>query len=194
VSGRRLLGVLGGLVVAGLLAGCAEQAPEQSLGYPAVPIGPAPRFQPAPSVGPHTSCRPRRQVRALAHVELFAAGRVVIIPARLGRGTHCTQALFTTEPTGVILITRDGLTLGDLFAIWRQPLSATRMLSFRGRVRAYVAGRRWRGAATAVPLRPHAQIVLEVGPYIRPHPRYLFPPISAFVDRARERGTSDTFP
>ena len=40
--------------------------------------------------------------------------------------------------------------------------------------RAYVNGRRWAGALAAVPLRRHAEIVLEVGPFVRPHSTFLF--------------------
>jgi hypothetical protein len=42
-------------------------------------------------------------------------------------------------------------------------------------VRAYVGGERWRGDVRAIPLTRHAQIVLELGAYIPPHPRFLFP-------------------
>jgi hypothetical protein len=50
------------------------------------------------------------------------------------------------------------------------------MAGFAGRVRAYVGGRRWGRDPAAIPLRPHAQIVLEVGGYVRPHASYRFPP------------------
>ena len=36
-------------------------------------------------------------------------------------------------------------------------------------------GRRWHGDPAKIPLVRHAQIVLELGGYVRPHPRYLFP-------------------
>ena len=45
---------------------------------------------------------------------------------------------------------------------------------FSGRVRAYVGGEQWRGDVRAIPLRPHAQIVLEVGGYVPPHRFFLF--------------------
>ena len=67
-------------------------------------------------------------------------------------------------------------TLGQLFAVWGQPLGPNRMAGFRGRVRAYVDGKRWQQAPGAIPLRRHAQIVLETGAYIAPHARYRFPP------------------
>jgi hypothetical protein len=155
--------------------------------FPPVPIGPPPRFQPAATAGPAASCRERREVRHVAHLELFADGKVVIIPAGLGiRGPltlrqgrvvrgGCRQPVFTTEPTGVLAVAGRRVTLGDLFDVWRHPLGRDRMLSFRGPVRAYVAGRPWREDPRAIPLEHHAQIVVQVGPYIRPHAVYPFP-------------------
>jgi len=70
------------------------------------------------------------------------------------------------------------LTLGDFFAVWQKPLSDRRLLNFRtspaDRVRAYVAGRRYRGAPASIRLRRHAEIVLEIGTYIPPHTFYRF--------------------
>ncbi len=52
----------------------------------------------------------------------------------------------------------------------------TDLASFRsGRpVRAYVGGRLVRGSLAAIPLTPHAEIVLELGPYLAPHSFFLF--------------------
>jgi hypothetical protein len=122
------------------------------------------------------------------HVELFAAGRVVIVPAGIGiarphrragayvHGGRCSQPLRTREPTGVVEV-RAGTraTLGDLFAIWGRPLRRDRLAGFRGRVRAYVGGRRFAGGPAAIPLHRHAQIVLAVGPRVPVHPAYVFP-------------------
>jgi hypothetical protein len=38
-----------------------------------------------------------------------------------------------------------------------------------------VGGRRWLGDVRAIPLKRHAQIVLEIGGYVPPHARFLFP-------------------
>jgi hypothetical protein len=94
------------------------------------------------------------------------------------RGGRCSYPLRTREPTGVVEVQAAGRrkTLGDLFAVWGQPLSRTRMAGFKGPVRAYVGGRRWRTDPRAIPLKRHAQIVLEVGGYVKPHARYHFPP------------------
>jgi hypothetical protein len=123
-----------------------------------------------------------------AHLELFHARKVVIVAPGIGvapprnrsgayvDGGRCSYPLRTREPTGVIEVAHDRrATLGDLFALWGQPLSRTRMAGFRGRVSAYVAGRRWRKDPRAIPLTRHAQVVLEVGGYIEPHRTYRFP-------------------
>jgi hypothetical protein len=124
------------------------------------------------------------------HVELFAARRVVLVAPGIGiapprtrdgayvRGGRCTYPLRTREPTGVVEVEAGGRTkrLGDLFAVWGQPLSRKRMAGFKGPVRAYVGGRRWRRDPRTIALTRHAQIVLEVGGYVAPHAVYRFPP------------------
>ncbi|HZV73101.1 MAG TPA: hypothetical protein VFF79_05230 [Conexibacter sp.] len=165
-----------------------------------VPAGHGAGFQLAPrstAVG-HASaigrlrCAPRLGARVLAHVELFAAGRVVPIPPGIGvapplvrrgayvSGGRCSYPIRTTEPTGLLELDSDvHLSLGDLFAIWGQPLSRTRLAAFRttarAPVRAYLDGRRWRRDPRTMPLSAGAVVVLEVGRYLPPHARYSFP-------------------
>jgi hypothetical protein len=123
------------------------------------------------------------------HVELFAQRLVVPIPAGIGiappqrrRGAYvlggaCSYAVRTLEPTGVVLVDRGYRpTLGDFFAIWGQPLARDRLAWFRGGVAAFVDGSRWPGLPDKIPLRRHAEIVLEVGGELAPHPAYRFPP------------------
>jgi hypothetical protein len=112
------------------------------------------------------------------HLELFAAGRVVIVPAGIGvappwrrdgayvRKGRCSYPARTREPTGVIEVDRPGLTLADLFAIWGRRLHRY--------TRGYVDGRRWSGPLGRIPLRRHAEIVLETGLYVPPHRSFLF--------------------
>ncbi len=127
------------------------------------------------------------------HVEVFAANRVVLLAAGIGTrpprrrfagritGAGCFGSLVTLEPTGVVLM-RPGLgaTLSALFRSWGQPLSRRRLAGFAAgpgrRVAVFVDGRRWSGAPGALPLGPHAEIVLEVGPHVPPHSAYTFPP------------------
>jgi hypothetical protein len=124
-----------------------------------------------------------------AHVEVFARGRVLLLPPGIGvagprhavgaaiRGGRCSYPVRTTDPTGVVRY-RPGraLELGDLFAVWGQALSRHRVCGFRSAasVRVYVGGRRVAGGPGAVPLRRHAEIVVEIGPYVPPHRFYVF--------------------
>lgn len=121
-------------------------------------------------------CSRDEGTRELAHVELFANRLGLLLPARIGVAPHCSYAVRTTQPTGVVeFVSRVRPTIGDLFAVWGQPLSAHRIASFRGAVAAWVGGKRWRGDVRAIPLRHHSEIVIEVGGYVPPHAFFLFP-------------------
>jgi hypothetical protein len=124
-----------------------------------------------------------------AHLEVFARGRVVIVPPGVGialprrqvgaavHGGRCSYPLRTTDPTGVIRYRPGrGLELGDVFAVWGQALTPRRLCGFRSRagVRVYLDGRRWAGAPAALPLRRHEEIVVEIGRAVPPHTAYLF--------------------
>jgi hypothetical protein len=127
------------------------------------------------------------------HLEVFANRQVVVIPAGIGvapprvrrgayvTGGRCQYPARTLEPTGVIEVQRGSdLLLGHFFDLWGKPLSKVRLLGFRaspGRpVAAFVDGRSWSGDPRAIPLRRHAQIVLEVRGHFPPNKRYVFPP------------------
>ncbi len=168
-------------------------SPPAALVAQARPIGRGVRFQPPANglvVGP---CDHRFGPRVGVHVEVFAANRVVLVPSGIGTrpprhisagrisSARCYGELVTLDPTGVVLV-RAGShpVLADLFRAWGEPLSIRRLASFsasRGaRVAAFVNGRWWRGPPGRVPLAPHSEIVLEVGPYVPPHRSYTFPP------------------
>jgi hypothetical protein len=162
-----------------------------------IPIGRAPAYRIPPT---STAVAGRRAIDGLAcgtqrgavyaiHLEVFAHRLVVPVPAGIGvapplrrsgayvLGGACTYPVSTLEPTGVVRVARARTpTLGTLFAIWGQPLTRTRLATFGGRVLAFVDGRPINGQLTAIPLRRHAEVVLEVGGYIPPHPKYTFPP------------------
>jgi hypothetical protein len=168
-------------------------APPAALLAQARPIGRGARFQP-PATGPVVgACDRRLGSRVGVHVEVFAANRVVLVPAGIGArpprsvsagrisSARCYGRLVTLDPTGLVLI-RPGThaVLADLFRAWGQPLSSRRLASFSAsagaRVAVFVNGRRWRGSPGHVPLTRHSEIVLEVGPYVPPHGSYTFPP------------------
>ena len=141
--------------------------------YPPTPIGAGPRFHPRAATHPAgLRCSAGDRPHG-AHLELFARNRVIVVPAGIRH-----PCLRTRWPVGVIEV-RGRQMLGDFFRVWGQPLSPTRLAGFRTTparpVRAYVAGRRWRGPLTGIPLEKHAQIVLELGRFVPPKPRFLFP-------------------
>jgi hypothetical protein len=181
------------LVAAALLGGAA---PAHQAAPVATPIGRGPAFElstgaradrGAPIAGLRcTTAAGRRQD---AHVEIFARGRVLILPPGIGvarprsadgavvRGGRCSYPVRTTDPTGVVRYRPGrGLRLRDLFAVWGQPLGRHRVCGFRSKapVRVYVGGRRVAGSPRAVPLRRHAEIVVEIGRYVPPHHFYVF--------------------
>jgi hypothetical protein len=142
------------------------------------PIGVGPRYQPSAL---RRDGRPVGNLRCASgrafavHVELFANRRVVIVPRGIGIApSGCAYPTSTTEPTGVVHV-RGRRTLGDLFRVWGRRVGPHRLLSFTGRVTVFVDGRRFAGDPRRVPLTRHAQIVVEVGGHVAPHPTYLFP-------------------
>jgi hypothetical protein len=150
------------------------------------PIGVGPRFHPAATPSAIAAAQAIGRLRCgsiarlqRAHIELFARSRVVIIPPGVGiaRARACSYPARTVAPTGVVEFdAAKRLTVGAFFRIWGQRLEPNRLLSFAGRVRAYVGGERWRGPLRSIPLQRHAEIVLEVGPYVPPHAKFLFGP------------------
>lgn len=199
----RVMSALAALVALGLLAACGQahgvapsaagSAIPSSLLSQARPVGTGPRFDLPVTGQPAGPCRAALGPRVGAHVEVFAANRVLLLPAGIGtrppRATldgrvtaaRCYGALVTTDPTGVVLV-RPGaaLTLGTLFRSWGVPLLRTRLASFTAaagtQVTVYVGGKRWPAGPAAVPLTRHAEIVVEVGPPVPPHSSYVFPP------------------
>src|SRR3954463_2264684 len=141
------------LLALALLAGCGDGNHAAGGDRPRPSGRPAPLQAPAPSPGPGPGYRPpsvrRRAARGLpvrglrceraepalygVHLELFAARRVVRIPAGIGLAPphvsngasvssgRCSYPLRTHEPTGVIEVGARGRTLGDVFAVWGQP-------------------------------------------------------------------------
>ncbi|MHB8690084.1 MAG: hypothetical protein ACYDHH_02455 [Solirubrobacteraceae bacterium] len=196
MRGQALLVLLGSMALSALVAigGCGTTS-NRSFGIPPAllremrPIGAGPRFQP-PVLGRAAGlCRRTLGPRFGVHVEVFGANRVLIIPAGIGTtaprrfsygrivAARCYGPIVTLQPTGVVLArVGPAATVGELFSAWGQPLSRSRLASFAGRVRVYVGGRRPSGPPGRVPLTRHAEIVLEVGPYVPPHSAFAFPP------------------
>jgi hypothetical protein len=152
------------------------------IGLQPVPIGPGPSFRPPPGAYAVRGlrCTTGAARRYGVHLELFAAGRAVVVPAGIGiapplrrdgayvRGGRCSFPVRTREPTGVLEIKRGAhLTAGQLFAVWGRRLPRA--------ARVYVDGARSSDRAASVPLRRHAEIVVETGLFVQPHSFYRFP-------------------
>jgi hypothetical protein len=187
--------VVASVVIAAAVAAVAHARPHrgrEAIPVP-TPIGVGPDFTLAagpPAAVPGLGCTTGRRPRRSVHVELFARGRALLLPAGIGVGRprrmaagtvvegRCRYPLATLDPTGTVRIgVSRTMHLGDLFRVWGQLLTAHRLCGFRSAapVRAYVDGRRRQGAVGAIPLRRHEEIVVEIGPYVRPHARYVFP-------------------
>jgi hypothetical protein len=150
------------------------------------PIGPGPRYLPPARTSAVAAGRPVGSLTAGAattsfrlHLELFANRKVVVVPAGIGVSkAGGVYPIRTTAPGGVFEVASGSrLTLGDLFRVWGQQLGPNRLVSFTSSqpVRAYVNGKPIRGPLAAIPLTRHAEIVLELGAYVAPHPFFLFP-------------------
>jgi hypothetical protein len=124
----------------------------------------------------HAPCAAAGSPVQRVHVELFANGFAIVMPARIGvRNAHCRAHTWTTTPTGVVRFDR-AAKLGDLFSVWGMALGWRRLLSFHAGVSVFRNGRRVRGDPRSVPLRDGDELVLETGPYIPPHRSFVFPP------------------
>jgi hypothetical protein len=191
------------IVLLGLLAFGALVVPAASASTPRwlvpTPIGVGPKFHPPALNARVANRRPvgalrceRSEVRRFGvHLELFAHGRVVVVPAGIAvappwRAVRphvldgaCSYPARTRTPIGVIEIASGSrISLGEFFDLWGQPLGRHRLAGFRttafAHVRAYVGGVEWRGPLRAIPLRRHAAIALELGRHVPPHPSFRF--------------------
>jgi len=195
-----------------LCAGCSTEAGSSSnqglLSPPdlagARSVGHGPRFRPSPTGAlaarakpvDGMRCLPPGRVASAAHIEVFAAGHVVVIPAGIGfaaplrrhgayvNGGRCAYPVRTVEPTGLVLMEAGRpVTLGQFFDLWGQRLSHRTVAGFSAStgtgVSVFINGSRWRGDSSYAPIAPGAQITVEVGPLVAPHRRYTFPPLQA---------------
>lgn len=192
-----------------LCAGCStdRRRSSSSRGLQALPglasarsVGPGKRFRPSPTgalaaraqLVDGMRCLPPGRVAATAHIEVFAAGHVVVIPAGIGfasplnrhgayvNGGRCAYRMRTSAPTGLVLMEAGPpVTLGQFFDLWGQRLSDRTVAGFSAaigkEVAVFINGSRWRGEPSLAPMAPRTQIAIEVGPPVPPHGYYTFP-------------------
>jgi hypothetical protein len=128
-------------------------------------------------------CEPFAQqaYTSYAHLKVYVDGHSRALPGGIGivdenpketqHGLYygaltCMYWVHTRAADGLIEVQSPvsrTFTLGDLFAVWNQPLGRTRVARSRGLVTATVNGRRWRGNPALIPLNEHEAIQLAVG-------------------------------
>jgi hypothetical protein len=128
-------------------------------------------------------CQPMAQLAytSYAHLQIYIDGRPRALPGGIGLvdenpiptrhglfyGAHtCMYWLHTRAADGLVEVQSPiarHYTLGDLFAVWDQPLSRTRVAGLRGHVTATVNGRHWPQNPQLIPLDEHESIELAVG-------------------------------
>ncbi len=178
--------------------GPLKPAPDPgTFGPEGFPIPSAPALAPAYSVSRRTRtvdgirCQSNEQLRlhVHTHLTLFVDGKERTLPAGIGvwprlpaKALEAGQFLVTPKYCFSWLSTHfaDGIVhteapversfvLGELFDVWGQPLSRTRVGPARGAVTAIVNGKVWTGDPRKIPLVAHTQVQLEVGrPLIAP--------------------------
>ena len=106
------------------------------------------------------------------HLDIFVDGKPVEVPGDLGIGEGFISDLHThaSYPPGIVHVespTDARFTLGQFFAVWGVPLSATTLggLSEKGdkQLRAWVNGKEVTADPTRIVLAEHQQIVLAYG-------------------------------
>jgi hypothetical protein len=184
---RLVVGAALALVAAGCGGGAASSVQDAVTGPPIVtrPIGVGPGFRLAPLGSLARRAQPIDGLRCspgplrgaiVAHLEIFARRETLIIPSGIGVvAGRCRYPLRTRSPTGLIDASRAGLTLGDLFRVWGEPLSARQIAGFTGPIVAFVGGHRVRGPIARIRIRHHSEIVVEISGFVPPHARYVFP-------------------
>jgi hypothetical protein len=128
------------------------------------------------------------------HLAIFVNGEEQQVPMGIGIGQpwevtdsaegpfvtngSCFYWLHTHTQDGIIHIEsplRRRFSLGDFFAIWQVPLSASQVGDIQGAVITYINGQRSNMNPPEITLLPHQRIQLDVGGDVPPEP-FDFPP------------------
>jgi hypothetical protein len=128
------------------------------------------------------------------HLAIFVDGQEQMLPLGVGIGQpwqvedsaegpfvtdgSCFYWIHTHTEDGVVHIespVRRRFTLGDFFAIWQVPLSATQVGPAQGQVITYVNGSRDDRDPADIPLLSHERIQLDIGGDVPPYV-FDFPP------------------
>lgn len=116
-----------------------------------------------------------------ALVSIYKDGVRQGLPGNIGR-SGCTYELHTHDVTGIVHIEANApkkFTLGQFFALWRQPLLASGTAGLPGPIRYYIIDREvltpYTGNPADVELTAHREIVIVSGTPPATLPRYRWP-------------------
>lgn len=113
-----------------------------------------------------------------AHVAIYDHGVEKLLPAGIGISSDCITWLHTHDERGILHIespTVRTYTLGNFFAVWGQPLSATRVGPAEGAVTAFVDGAPFAGDPATIALGDKQAIQLDVGEPVVAAQAYVWP-------------------
>jgi hypothetical protein len=140
---------------------------------------------PTPAPATNVPCGPSEVLtrHEHAHLTIVIRGQLKTVPAFIGITATQICWLHTHDTSGIIHIEAGDnrtFTLGDFFAVWRQPLGQTVVDGDRAgsgeAVQTTVNQQPYTGAPEGVVLRDHEDIVLEVGPPFPQVQPYVWPP------------------
>jgi len=106
-----------------------------------------------------------------AHLTILIRGQIKTVPAFIGITATQICWLHTHDTSGIIHVEAGDsrtFTLGDVFALWRQPLNETTIDGDRvgtgESIQATVNQQAYTGAPETIVLKNHEDIVLQLGP------------------------------
>jgi hypothetical protein len=159
--------LVGAIVLAIVIAACSQSA------------------APTPSPPSSVPCGPSEVLtrHEHAHLTIIIRGQLRTVPAFIGITATQICWLHTHDTTGIIHIEAGEnrtFTLGDFFALWRQPLSQTvidgEQAANGETVQATLDQQIYAGSPETIVLRNHEDIVLQLGPPLLEIQPFVWPP------------------
>ncbi|HEX5439220.1 MAG TPA: Ig-like domain-containing protein [Gemmatimonadaceae bacterium] len=128
------------------------------------------------------------------HLTLIVNGEQLAVPLGIGTvdrtvskefgeglfvtAASCFYWIHTHDESGVLHVEapiQRGLTLGNAFDVWGQPLTRTNVAGFKGPVTVFVDGKLYTGDPRDIAFVTHKEITLEIGGPLVPPPVYAWP-------------------
>jgi hypothetical protein len=124
-------------------------------------------------------CAKNENYHIHALLSIYQDGVRLALPESIGRGSGCAYEMHTHDGSGVMHIETDVpkvFTLGQFFALWGQPLSATAVAGLPGKPTYYVVDKekvtRFTADPSTITLDAHREIVIVTGTPPTQVPRY----------------------